>query len=220
MSDVTHRKRGLRIWGFEKKRVEFLPRKKKVDFQSWARPDEFVRYGHRALFGLRADDVKAVGIEDCVSPSSCRKAFNSKVIKSFVPELSRKVLYFGFPMSISHIRVTWVFYMRMQSYTVLFSVNFSLSKICLSCLPIFLKSFPIDEWASYYLRTKGFSCSFIWFIWRNSSRHVRVAATLLIYYDDAFYYTEMDIDFIRDIYIPHSMIKHIYQPFRSDRIWH
>ena len=61
VSDVTHRKRGLR---FEKKQwVEFLPRKKKVDFQRLARPDDFVRYGHRALVGLRADDVKAVSIE-------------------------------------------------------------------------------------------------------------------------------------------------------------
>ena len=61
MGDVTHRKRGLR---FEKKQlVEFPPRKKKVDFQSWARPDDFVRYGRRALVGLRADDVTAVSIE-------------------------------------------------------------------------------------------------------------------------------------------------------------
>ena len=61
VSDVTYRKRELR---FEKKQlVEFLPRKKKVDFQSWARPDEFVRYGRRTLVGLRVDDVKAVSIE-------------------------------------------------------------------------------------------------------------------------------------------------------------
>ena len=61
MGDVTHWKRGLR---FEKRQlVEFPPRKKKVDFQSWVRPDVFVRYGRRALVGLRADDVKAVSIE-------------------------------------------------------------------------------------------------------------------------------------------------------------
>ena len=74
MNDVTHRKRGLR---FEKKQlVEFPPGKKKVDFQSWARPDDFVRYGRRALVGLRADDVEAVSIERlCVSLSSCRITF-------------------------------------------------------------------------------------------------------------------------------------------------
>ena len=80
-----HRKRGLR---FEKKQlVESLPRRKKVDFRGSSRPDDFVRYGRRALVGLRADDVKAISIERlCLSLSSCRKTFNSKVIKSFIPE--------------------------------------------------------------------------------------------------------------------------------------
>ncbi len=61
LGDVTRRKRGLR---FEKKQlVEFLHRRKKVDFQSRVRPDDFVRYRRCALVGLRADDVKAVSIE-------------------------------------------------------------------------------------------------------------------------------------------------------------
>ena len=52
---------GLR---FEKKQlVEFLRPNGRVEIQSWARPDEFVRYGRCALVGLRADDVKAVSIE-------------------------------------------------------------------------------------------------------------------------------------------------------------
>ena len=56
-----HRKRGLR---FEKKQlVEFLPPDERVEIQSWVRPDEFVRYGRRALVGLRANDVKAVSTE-------------------------------------------------------------------------------------------------------------------------------------------------------------
>ena len=64
MSDVTHRKRGLRIWGFEKKQlVGFLSPNERGEIQTWARPDDFVRYGRRALVGLRADDVKAVSIE-------------------------------------------------------------------------------------------------------------------------------------------------------------
>ena len=98
LGDITHRKRGLR---FEKKQwVEFLPRAKKVDFQSWARPDDFVRYGrckssqHRKIVSLSLLMSKPL-----------------KSNKSFVPELrSRKVLSFGFPMSISHIRVSWVCY--------------------------------------------------------------------------------------------------------------
>ena len=46
-----------------KSRVEFLPPNERVEIQSWARPDEFVRYGRCALIGLRADDVKSVSIE-------------------------------------------------------------------------------------------------------------------------------------------------------------
>ena len=49
------------IW--EKQLVEFLPLNERVEIQSLARPDKFVRYGRRALVGLRADDVKAVSIE-------------------------------------------------------------------------------------------------------------------------------------------------------------
>ena len=88
MNDVMHRKRGLRILRFEKKQlVESPPRKKKVDFQSWARPGDFVRYGRRALVGLRAEDVKADSIERlCLSLLMSKNLFNSKVIKSFVPE--------------------------------------------------------------------------------------------------------------------------------------
>ena len=43
--------------------VEFLPPNERVEIQSWARPDDFGRYGHCALVGLRADDVKAVSIK-------------------------------------------------------------------------------------------------------------------------------------------------------------
>ena len=63
-----------------------------VEIETWARRDEFVRFGRRALVGLRADDVKAVSIERlCLSLPYVEKLLNSKVIKSFVPELrSRK----------------------------------------------------------------------------------------------------------------------------------
>ena len=59
MSDVTHQKCGLRILRFEKKQwVEFLPPNERVKIQSWARPDEFVRYErckssqHRKILSL------------------------------------------------------------------------------------------------------------------------------------------------------------------------
>ena len=51
--------------------------------QSWARPDDFVCYGRRALVGLRADDVKAVSIERlCLSFLMS----NNLLTQSFVPE--------------------------------------------------------------------------------------------------------------------------------------
>ena len=119
-SDVTHRKRRLGIWGFEKKQlVEFLPPNERVEIQSWVRPDEFVRYGRRALVGLRADDVKAVNRERlCLSLSSCRKTFKlKKVNKSFVPEPIScfripiyAYEYFMYIMSISQICILWVCY--------------------------------------------------------------------------------------------------------------
>ena len=106
VSDITHRKRALR---FEKSQlVEFLPGKKKVDFWGSSWPDEFVRYGRCALVGLRVDDVKAVSIKGLYVPLSpyVEKTFNSKVIKSFVPELrSRKCfLCFGIPMLSVNVR--------------------------------------------------------------------------------------------------------------------
>ena len=70
MRDVTHRKRGLRILGFEKKQfVEFQPPNERVEIQTWARPDDFVRYGRRALVGLGANDVKAISNRRIVSLS-------------------------------------------------------------------------------------------------------------------------------------------------------
>ena len=54
----------LTILGFEKKQlVKFLRPNGKVKIQSWARPDDFVLYGRRALVGLRGDDIKAVSIK-------------------------------------------------------------------------------------------------------------------------------------------------------------
>ena len=71
VSDVTHQKRGVR---FEKsqlvERESGVPASEEKGWtfgvSSW--PDEFVRYGRRALVGLRADDVKAVSIKGlCLS---------------------------------------------------------------------------------------------------------------------------------------------------------
>ena len=96
--------------------------------------------GRRLTFGARRDQTSSLwGVphvvvvvggqmeksasKDCVSLSSCWITLNSKVMKSFVPELrSRQVLYFGFPMSISHIRVScYIIYIYIYIYIVQFN---------------------------------------------------------------------------------------------------
>ena len=64
-----------------------------VEIETWARSDEFVRYSRRTCCGK-------VSIERWYLSPYVEKPFNSKVIKSFVPELrSRKCFScFGIPM--------------------------------------------------------------------------------------------------------------------------
>ena len=72
---------GSMSWDLRKVRVEFLPLKKKVDFQSLPRPCG----GCRAWWGVgrwKSQQTKIVYHSPYV-----KKPFNSKVIKSFVPEL-------------------------------------------------------------------------------------------------------------------------------------
>ena len=79
VSDVTHRKRGLR---FEKSQL--------VEIETWARSDEFVRYGRRTWWGA---DGK-VRMEGLYLSPYVEKPFNSKVIKSFVSELKSRKCFF------------------------------------------------------------------------------------------------------------------------------
>ena len=68
-----------------------------AEIETWARPDEFVHYGRRACWGAHGNVI----IERfSLSLPYVEKSFNSKVIKSFVPELrSHKCfLCFGIPM--------------------------------------------------------------------------------------------------------------------------
>ena len=109
--DVTHRKRGRR---FEKSQlVLFLPGRRTVDFRGSSWPDDFVRYGCRALVGLRADDVKAVSIEElCLSLPYVENPFNSKVIKSFVPELRSRKCFSCFRIHMFYVYMLSTFYVR------------------------------------------------------------------------------------------------------------
>ena len=114
MTSCTRSVRGG-FGGFEKSQlVEFLPRKKTVDFRSSPRPCG----GCCTWFGA---DGKVVIERLCISLPYVQKPFNSKVIKSFVLELrSRKVfrvsgflcyLYMSYEHSMynSHIHA-WVCY--------------------------------------------------------------------------------------------------------------
>ena len=137
---MTSSPEALRIWGiWEKQRVEFLPPNERVDIQSWARPDEFVRYGRCGLFGLRADDLKTVSIERlCVALSSCWKTFKlKKVNKSFLPE---PISCFRIPiyiyehfmniMSISHIRIMGILHFYCSSTRIALVLFHSQRLIC------------------------------------------------------------------------------------------
>ena len=80
-----------------------------VEIVTWVRPDEFVHYRHHACCGA---DGNVVIERLCFSLPYVEKPFNSKVIKSFIPELrSRKCfLSFGIPMlSICELWTLWTF---------------------------------------------------------------------------------------------------------------
>ena len=112
VSDVTHRKRGLR---FEKSQlVEFLPRKKTVDFRGSPKPGQRPCGRCRTWWGVGRWKSQVY-----LSPY-VEKPLNSKVIKSFVPELRNRVFCvsgflcytvygYEYSMYISHVHV-WVCY--------------------------------------------------------------------------------------------------------------
>ena len=117
VNDVMHRKRARRIWGFEKSRV-FA-----AEEEGWLSElaEGLRRVPHVVLVGGGANG-KDVIERLCLSLPYVEKPLNSKLIKSFVPELrSRKYfLCFGIPMQsiymsyehsmyISHIHV-WLCY--------------------------------------------------------------------------------------------------------------
>ena len=103
MTSCTGSARG-RFWGFWRKSV------------SWVLRSEEERWLSLARSGLVADATRVEGdgkasIERlCLSPY-VEKHLNSKVIKSCVPELSRKCFScFGIPMF--YVYMLWTFYVR------------------------------------------------------------------------------------------------------------
>ena len=86
LSDVTHRKRGLR---FEKSQlVEFLPRKKKVDFRLLA---EALRQVSHMVWGRSKSQHRKM-----VSLSLWRKTFKLKGIKKFRTWTKKSWVFFVF----------------------------------------------------------------------------------------------------------------------------
>ena len=105
-NDVTHRKRARRISENLRKvsGAEFLPRKKKVDYRLLA---EALGQVSQVVWA----DRKVVIERLCLSLPHVEKPFNSKVIKSFVPELrSRKVFRVsGFLCYLCALWTLWTF---------------------------------------------------------------------------------------------------------------
>ena len=108
MTSFTGSARGG-FWGFWKKSVGWVLRpKKKGDFS-------------RARSGLVAGATRVgggdwwkVSIERlCLSPN-VEKPFNSKVIKSFVPELRSRKCFSCFGIPMFYLYILWTFYVRFQ----------------------------------------------------------------------------------------------------------
>ena len=109
---------GWGFWGFEKKQwVEFLPANERVEIQSWARPDELVRYGRPCK---SSQHWKIVSLSHHIEKTFKLK----KVNKSFVPE---PISCFRIPiyvcehfmniMSISHIRIMGMLHTHTHTHT-------------------------------------------------------------------------------------------------------
>ena len=99
-----HRKRARRIWEDLKKgsRVETCSPKKKA---LWRVPHVLV------VVGGGAADGKASRERLCLSPY-VEKPFNSKVIKSFVPELRSRKCFSCFGIPKFYVFMLWTFYVR------------------------------------------------------------------------------------------------------------
>ena len=116
MSDVTYRKRGLR---FEKSQlVEFCYGRRRVTFACSPRPGDRCH----TWFGAK---VK-VSIERWYLWTYVEKPFNSKVIKSFVPELRSRKCFFVF-------RDFYVIYVRYEHYGR-FTYRYGYAHFTYSCM--------------------------------------------------------------------------------------
>ena len=108
--------------GFWKKSVEFRTRHRmrRVDFRGSQKPDKFARYGRRTRWGGR---WKSQNRKNVYLSAYVEEPLNSKVIKSFEPELrSRKC--FGIPMF--YVYMLWTFYVRFTHIRIMGVLQFLL----------------------------------------------------------------------------------------------
>ena len=122
MSDVKHRKRGL---GFEKSQwVEFLPRRRMVDFRGSPRPCSECRTWWWWWWGRWKNQHRKI-----VNHSPyVEKPLNSKVIKSFLPELRSRQVSFVFRDS--YVIYIYIYMWVMDIMNVLRTgINMSISHI-------------------------------------------------------------------------------------------
>ena len=92
------------FWGFWKSElVEFLARRKKVDFR-WLTMALW-RVPHMVWGRWKSQHRKNVYLSPYV-----KKPLNSKVIKSFVPELRSRKCFSCFGISMFYVYMLWTFY--------------------------------------------------------------------------------------------------------------
>ena len=124
VNDVMHRKHAQRIWEDLKKvsELSLVVWRKKVDFHFLAEARLVALWQVPHVFGGWGADGKA-SIEGLCLSSYVEEPLNSKVIKSYVPELRSRecfscfeipmfyvYIYYEHFMYVSHISVSWVWH--------------------------------------------------------------------------------------------------------------
>ena len=94
------------------------------------RPDEFARYGRRKILGCRwkSQNRKNVYLSPYVE-----EPLNSKVIKSFVPELRSRKCFSCFGIPLFSVYMLWIFYVRFTHIRIMGMVHYN-SKLHLMVL--------------------------------------------------------------------------------------
>ena len=99
-----------RIFGILEKSVSWVETRhqmRRVDFRGSQRPDEFARYGRstRWVGRWKSQNRKNVFLSLYV-----KEPLNSKVIKSFVPELRSRKCFSCFGIPMFYVYMLWTFY--------------------------------------------------------------------------------------------------------------